>query len=468
MSITVAHAADRCEPQTAGTAAASTGADKAHAAANHAPLPASHNRCFGPDIVRALAALLVVHLHACVPYLKHPMPGLVWTVQDTSSSWVSALFWSIELFIMPTFLVIAGYFAHRSWTGGGGAQLLASRARRLLLPLLLASVVLLPLAYYLWIVGWVIDGRLTAERLWRPRVPRDDREHLLGLAHLWFLHYVFTYCVVLAAGGWAWHKAARRTHERAIRTTPFAISSASRWVLAIASLPLVGCAVLIVAPQVVFGFQHAFLPVPSKWLYCATFFFGGVAIAIHDPHWQRVNRAAPRLLGIGAVCGLAAVVLGQWAIVRSDPSTLAFQIDFFTRALLAALSVAAAWSLSLGLLGGANRIAPLLLPQRRITAGISYLAAASFWIYLVHHPLVALIHIDLKVAAPALSPLAKSLLATVAAVSLALASYQCILATKRTARRKRSQLPQEASTGPLQGPATLRLPAASQSVRRAA
>ena len=66
----------------------------------------------GFDAVRAVAVVAVVVLHALVPYLKHPMPGLVWSVSvmDEPSALADGVFWSIELFVMPLFLVIAGFF----------------------------------------------------------------------------------------------------------------------------------------------------------------------------------------------------------------------------------------------------------------------------------------------------------------------------------------------------------------------
>jgi len=385
------------------------------------PLQPVGGRALGPDLVRAAAALLVVYLHACVPYLQHPMPGLVWAVEDGSSRIVSAAFWTIELFIMPLFLLLAGFFAYRSWVSSGGAGFLASRARRLLLPLLAATILLLPLDYYVWITGWVIDGQLAADRLWKLNVPRAQRTHLLGLGHLWFLHYVFLYCVVLAMAA-----RCRPLPEAAAdgtRTFRFGVRHRP-WAAGLTALVIGGWITLLFAPEVVFGFQHAFLPVPTKWIYSGTFFFGGVLVARLDPQWHAINRLAPKLVAGGAVLGWAAVLLGQWAIQRSDSRSLAFDINIASRAVLATVTVAAAWGLSLGLIGVANRLAPLLARSSACTRGITSLAAASFWIYLVHHPLVALIQIDLKLLFPHLSPVAKSLLVAGMAVGCCLVSYR--------------------------------------------
>ncbi len=389
------------------------------------------NRSLGPDLVRALAAILVVYLHAGVAYLNHPMPGLVWSTQDTPSSVVSHFFWSIELFIMPLFLLLAGFFAYRSWIASGDVGLIRSRARRLLVPMLAAAVVLLPIDYLIWLVGWVIDGSLSADRIWPPKFPRDMRQHLFGFAHLWFLLYVFLYCVVLAGFGLIRQRAFARPGEEATASVEpsggrFGKSSQALFALACA-LPLIGTCVLWWAPEVVFGFQHAFMPVASKWLYSGTFFFGGVAMAAIDPRMSFATAKAERLIGVGAVCGVAAILLGQWAIERADSTSLAMEIGLVARVSLASLTVVSAWTTSLGLIGLGNLASPILLQRPQARRAIAYLAAASFWIYLVHHPIVALLHIDLKLVLPGFSPLAKSLIVTLVALGIAIASYEVMI-----------------------------------------
>jgi len=387
---------------------------------------AASPRSLGPDLVRAVAAILVVYLHAGVAYLNHPMPGLVWATLDTPSNVVSQLFWSIELFIMPLFLLLAGFFAYRSWIASGDIGLIRSRTRRLLVPMLAGAVVLLPVDYMIWLVGWVIDGSVSADRLWPPKFPRDMRQHLFGFIHLWFLLYVFLYCVVLAAFGLLRRHAVRGSanddgpDDGSGKFSPRLFG----WVCA---LPLIGCFVLVWAPEVVFGFQHAFAPVASKWIYSGTFFFGGVAMAALDPRMSFATAATERLLGVGAVCGIAAILMGQWAIERADSTSLAMDIGLVAKVLLATLTVVSAWTISLGVVGLGNLASPLLLRRPQARRVISYFTLASFWIYLVHHPLVAILHIDLKLLLPTVSPLAKSLIVTVIAVGISTASYEVLI-----------------------------------------
>ena len=88
----------------------------------------------GLDFLRGVAALGVVMLHACVPYPRHPMPGLAWPVHDGASPWVGFLFWWIELFIMPLFLAMAGFLAWQTLQRHGERKLVRNRAKRLLIP----------------------------------------------------------------------------------------------------------------------------------------------------------------------------------------------------------------------------------------------------------------------------------------------------------------------------------------------
>ncbi|TVP99813.1 MAG: acyltransferase [Planctomycetaceae bacterium] len=405
----------------------------------------------GPDCVRGLAALLVVYLHACVPYLDRPMPGLVWPVRDEPARLLSTTFWMVEVFIMPLFLLLAGYYAQRSLVGRGGGDLIRSRAQRLLRPLAWAAVLLLPLEYYLWLTGWVIEGQIPADRLWTLKVPRDSRQHLFGSAHLWFLLYLFTYCGILAAT-WRWLPAvvgrrrieagtqvlalpgdaeSRGSYQRSRGWDPAALASGSALRASLITSALVGVAVLVLCPQVVFGFQHATLPVPSKWLYSGTYFLGGVWIAAAGRGWPGCRDHAGLLLGCGLISGLAAALLGQWAIADADPWTLRFAIGWVPRGVLATLTVTAAWTLSLGIIGSAERFAERLEPRSRGWRAVGFLAAASFWVYLVHHPLVALLHLDLKLLAPAAPAEIKLAVSLIGALTLSLVSYQLLIRDTR-------------------------------------
>lgn len=417
----------------------------------------SSERDLGPDVVRVIAAFLVVYLHACIAYLEAPMPGLVWPVRDAPSPFIGNSFWLIEIFIMPLFLIVAGFYAQRSWANGGSGRLMRSRVQRLLKPFALAAIVLLPLEYYLWLTGWVIEGTISADRLWTMKVPRMARQHLMGTAHLWFMLYLFLYCVALSAvasllyGSLGKRRKAASNPSDEIRQEGFSHSSRggmltrlrntlgrkNRHVRGVqsAGILIAGIAILTFAPQVVFGFQHGFLPVPSKWLYSGTFFLGGVWIAAQNQGWRFCGQQTGRFVTGGLISGTAAVLMGQWAMATADRNSLGFAIGWLPRLVLASLTVATAWSLSLGIIGFSNRIAPRLAERRGVPEVIAYLAAAGFWVYLVHHPLVALLHLDLKLLLPGVSPEIKWGLTLITSLFICLVSYHVCIHGNRFAAK---------------------------------
>ena len=363
----------------------------------------------GFDGVRAFAALGVVLLHSCVPYLRHPMPGLVWPVRDSSSDIADCLFWAIELFIMPVFLVLAGFLAWQTLSRKSPAELVRSRAKRLLRPLAFGMLVILPLDLYVWILGWVVEGLVPIVKLKSLKIDGPLGDNLWGLSHLWFLQYLFLYVALLAG----WSCARKRVAFLRQWRPNLSIVGASLVVIAVFTLTY--------RPQVVWGFQHAFHPVPSKWIYSCSFFLGGVLIACRDPQLNWLRQFPGRLIAPAIMFSIAAVMLGRWHLAGGESRTASV--------LLASVTVIAAWTMTLSAIGSAARI-------RSVPQTIKYLAAASFWIYLVHHPLLGLVHLDLKLALPnsngfLLSPIVRVGLAFAITTSVCLIGYESFVRRSR-------------------------------------
>ncbi len=358
----------------------------------------AHRKFVGFDAIRAFAALGVVVLHACIPYLQHPMPGLTWPVRDASSATIDVLFWGIELFIMPVFLVMAGILAWRTVDRCGPRQVVKSRARRLLVPLAFGMLVVLPLDLYAWILGWISEGLVAPIKLKSMKFDGGIDRDLWGLGHLWFLQYVFLYVVSLASAVWL-----TTQHPPLRRWMP---SNRTAGVVLLG----VGMITLVICPEVVWGFQHSFLPVPSKWLYSGTFFFGGVLIAKSDPNLMTLRRSVTRL-GIPAILLSAfTIALGRWHLAGGESHT--------ANILLAAMTTVSAWLITLWIIAAATE------KVKQIPVAVQYLAAASFWVYMVHHPFLGLIHTDLKWLLPSTLPAAKMFVAFTVCVGFSLLMYE--------------------------------------------
>ncbi len=368
----------------------------------------------GLNSVRAIAALGVVLLHACVPYLENPMPGLQWATQDIASTPVDFLFWSIELFIMPVFLVLAGFFAWQTLIRKGHGILVKSRARRLLIPLLFGMVVVLPIDLYIWIVGWIADGLVAPVKMKSLKFEGALAENIWGLSHLWFLLYLFLYVAITSAVVWAMK---RNQHVAAMLRQ---VSSKRALLFLTAGLFLTATLTLVIRPEVVWGFQHAFAPVPSKWLYSGAFFAGGLLLAYADPGLDKLKSQAPRLVPFAVLFLAAAVFLGRWHL-ETNSTTKQATNPFFAQTILALVTTASATLVTLSAIGMAVRLI------HRNSVKMQYLAAASFWIYLVHHPLLGLLHIDLKWLFPTLSPVIKTGLAFAVSVGVSLLLYEAFI-----------------------------------------
>lgn len=373
--------------------------------------PIANQRIAGFDAVRAFAVIGVVLLHACTPYAVYPMPGLCWPVRDVPSMPVDVVMWSIELFIMPLFLVLAGILAAQTLVRRGAGELVRGRANRLLKPLAFGMLVVMPADLYVWLCGWVAEGLIEPVKLRSLKFEHGIDRDLWGLSHLWFLQYTFTY-VVIAAVGAGLH--ARMPRWPGGWPTNRMVATA---------LVALGFAAVLLRPEVVWGFQHAFLPVPTKWLFCGSFFFGGLMLSVVDPELNRLRTATLRWLVPVALLLAFTVTLGRWHLAQLQAGVP--QPGLASEVGLAASTVVSGWAVTCSVLGIAIRYV------QRVPRSIAYLSAASFWIYLVHHPLVGLVHIDLKYALPMLHPILKTVLATSVVLAVSLLSYEAFL--RRTA-----------------------------------
>lgn len=372
----------------------------------------------GLDAVRAGAGLSVVLLHSCVPYLRHPMPGLCWPVRDTPNTAVDWLFWSIELFIMPLFLLLAGFFAWQTLQRHGAAKLVRNRARRLLIPLLFGMVFVLPFDLYAWVAGWVAEGLVPAVKLKSLKFEGGVDKDLWGLSHLWFLQYLFLYVAAVAGfvslqSRWTW-----------LRKIQLSLTASIGWTIAIGSL------ILFIRPEVVWGFQHSFLPVLSKWLYSGLFFVLGVMLAIHDGQLRWLMDRCQRMVIPAGFALVTALAMGGWQLRIWERSAdgLEQASNPFASALLALATTTGALLISLAVIGLATR------SIKKIPIAVRYLAAASFWVYIVHHPVVGLVHVDLKWLAPGLSTVPKVFIAFATTSVFCLLMYEGLVRTTRLGR----------------------------------
>ncbi len=392
--------------------------------------PRQAGRIDGLDALRAVSAILVVLLHASIPYMLAPFPGLAWPVHDAHpSGWVDAVGWWVDSFVMPVFLLMAGFSAAELLRRRGLDRFLKHRSRRILGPLALGMAVLLPIELYLWLLAWVGQGEIQAVKLRSLKIDSPHGDHLWGLSHLWFLEYLFLYSLA------AWCFA--RLFQRTVREDDASLGQpANRIALhhpirdnshgstrslsdgsvlfAISILGGLICGGFMCwHPRVLIGFSHGWFPHPANFLCFGLVFAAGWWLAGRHRNGHDVAVGCELQAAVGLILFIAALPgVREFAALRDTDA----RIDWST----AMLFGLAGWLSAVGWWG-------MFLKHfnRRPAAWVRYLAEASFWLYLVHHPVVALLQVNLSfVSWP--SGL-KFVIVSLSAIALSLIMYETLV-----------------------------------------
>lgn len=351
------------------------------------------------DNLRALTMLAGVVFHAALAY--SPLMRPYWPTADAGgSAVVDVLAWFLHLFRIPLFFVVAGYFAALLVERRGLGGLFRNRLTRVGLPLLLclppvlfalhaltahaAATVSNPSPVLAWIRTYV-DGHGAM-----PIAP--------SLAHLWFLFYLLLFTVLV----WVVTTLEfRRTGAWLAKLTPGALLVAMPLLLV---PPLASVTVPWPAPD-------AF--VPSLWalVYFGLHFGLGYQIHLRPALLDGLRPGWPWLL-LGAVALYAAL---PW--VAGGPA--ASSATSWRHVFHAALEAYAGFWMTLW----------CLLAGRASLEGhhpvMRWLAGASYWVYLVHLPvLFAIQYALLDVAMPWTAKFAVSTLGTLA---LSFLSYRWLV-----------------------------------------
>ncbi len=103
-------------------------------------------RVFWLDNLRTFMIFLVVVYHAAIIYEKSGMGYQWWIVTEPASSDLPGiLVLLLDIFIMPTVFLVAGYFSHRSLENKPALEFINARFKRLIVPWVIAVLTLIPL-----------------------------------------------------------------------------------------------------------------------------------------------------------------------------------------------------------------------------------------------------------------------------------------------------------------------------------
>jgi peptidoglycan/LPS O-acetylase OafA/YrhL len=356
------------------------------------------------DALRGGAMLLGVFLHAALSYVPHRPAGLVWGVCDERTSPIlDALFWWIHAFRLPLFFVLAGFFAVLLYERHGTRGFLAHRARRLLVPFLAGSMLLLPLCLvYFWACGQVNGhGTVGRVRVFQPSVA--IRSGLVGPFHLWFLQDLLLLSGLFAALRWLSGKPTAPAQGK--------LGPGGRLLFTPLLLAVPTALLLWEDCSPVLAQNNSFVPDFGRLLYFGYFFAIGTLLYQYRRALPQVFARPGNRLSLSLLAGTSMLLL--------LPLHLSGQLEGVRRLAFVMSIALLAWLSIFGLAGLALRY----FSGHRPVAG--YLADASYWVYLVHLPLVCTLQFAL--CRTALAPELKCLLVMTVAAGLSLVSYHALV-----------------------------------------
>ena len=333
------------------------------------------HRLHGLDALRAFALFLGVLLHASMSFL--PNAQYFWITSDSQqSSIVSVIFFTIHVFRMPLFFLIAGFFAYLALQKKGVRGFIRDRLQRIGVPLVIGwPIIFSMIVAAIVLAAWVKNGgQFPKDNGKGPSFTPND----FPLAHLWFL-YVLLLLYAMFLSMWSVLKIAH--------WLPYCKAIGDKIMPVLASLVgpiLLALPVAMSLYQTAYWIQWFGVPTPDRSLYPSLAVWVSYALAFGFGwglsarrtillHWQgRWGWYVVAGIGLVAAC---LVMVGNAPLLMPAPHDE-------KKFLYAWMYAGAAWYLCFGLIGASLHF------LSNANAKIRYMADASYWIYLMHLPLV--------------------------------------------------------------------------------
>jgi len=326
------------------------------------------------DAARGFVLLLGIVFHTTLSFLPSPVP--LWIVMDSSRSLaLAATFHALHIFRMSAFFLLAGFFAHLSFHRKGLRGFVLDRLKRIGIPL---------------VVGWpILFASIVAVSIWGyttmshggppPKPPVYPGFPAFPLTHLWFLYVLLLlYAATLILRGLV-AAVDRRGSLRA------AVDAVVRWLVVhpfgFVLLAAPTAAVLYFTPPWLawFGIMTPDSSLVPNAPACVAFFtaFAFGFLVHRDVSLLEIwKRRWPLNLALSVALSAAGFALiGVAPVLTPAPQNA-------TTALYAACFALSIWTWTFAIVGLALRFFSQHSATRR------YIADASYWLYLVHVPLV--------------------------------------------------------------------------------
>lgn len=349
---------------------------------------ATQSRVHSLDAVRAFALLLGVAFHASMSFVPGMIPGIWVTVDNSPSVALGQFFFVSHIFRMSLFFVMAGYFARLLYMRSGVRGFWVNRLKRIAVPLIVGWVLIFPafVALQSWGMAQLFGGH----------PPARGAEMHMPAGFFPFLHFWFLYALLLLYPTILVLRHALLSIDR---------SGALRGIIDRVSTVVIGTpAALVLAPVVLGAPLGLTLFLREKWVYWGgipgqdityvpqlTVMVGfGSAMIVGWLLHRRVDllqSSEKRWMGHLVIAAAATTYCSSVAGTRF--TFMPPPMDG-AKALFAASYVVALWSWIFAIIGAALRY---LSSESRVRR---YVADSSYWIYIVHLPVVAALDIVVR------------------------------------------------------------------------
>ena len=330
--------------------------------------------------------LLGIVLHGALPYFSRA-EGIehFWPADVDQSSLLAVMIDFIHTWRMPVFFLLSGFFAHLVLSRRLTSVFVIDRLKRMGLPLVLFGTVMAVIIPPIWVYGWT--GDISLDTLKDSLLERRDLDSSGELvAHLWFLYYLllmYAALVGIRSLFGLWHRRAAVRIEAARIFSPLGSCLVGAVYVRI---PLL-LALVAVLLLMLWGGNESKpiwpLNVPDV-LYGMLFFFYGYGLYARRDLIVKLRKTGT----LGALWASAVVVYFVHlalvgAIDEASSQGAGKEITDMLWSIETLFYGASAALFSVGLLGLFERV--LTSPR----AWVRWMADSSYWIYIIHLPLVA-------------------------------------------------------------------------------
>lgn len=324
-------------------------------------------RIYSLDALRAIMMLLGIILHASLTYGSHDY-GNIWPIKSPGNNILFDLVVAlIHFFRMPVFFVVAGYFGALLFYKKGAELMLMNRVKRILLPFLGAILLIYPVAIFAFTyTAAAFAGSASPFTIARKAIISGGFLPF-NVLHLWFLYFLTFYSFL----GWMLAKVfSRDTAFTNSACSVFSFILRNPWlrVISLAVLYFI-CLFWIGEPSISTNNKWS-IDLPVFMTYFLFFETGWIIYKTKSLGY--LGKYPKRQLGM-AIFLFFAFIFTPWG--DSDEMLI-------VREMLSAL---------FGALFIFGFIALFMTFFNRYSARLTYLMEASYWVYIIHLPVVAFI-----------------------------------------------------------------------------